>query len=70
MKYFISLQLNIFFAKLALKMAYFKKKIASSEKIVVIFLAEISGIGFYWYNNYAREISEKSLVRKSVTKSR
>ena len=47
MKYFISLQLNIFFAKLALKMAYFKKKIASSEKIVVIFLAEISGIGFY-----------------------
>ena len=30
---------------------------------------EICGIGFYWYNKYASELSEKSLEQKSVTKS-
>ena len=37
---------------------------------MLIFFTEISGIGFYWYNKYAKEISEKSLEQKSVTKSR
>ena len=31
---------------------------------------EICGIGFYWYNKRASEISEKSLEQKSVTKIR
>ena len=35
-----------------------------------MFFTGISGIGFYWYNKYAGEISEKSLEQKSVTKSR
>ena len=35
-----------------------------------MFFTEISGIGFNWYNKYARGISEKSLEQKSVTKSR
>ena len=39
------------------------------KKIADIF-TEISGIGFNWYNKYARGISEKSLEQKSVTKSR
>ena len=30
---------------------------------------EICGIGFYWYNKYASELSEKSLEQKSITKS-
>ena len=28
---------------------------------MLIFFTEISGIGFYWYNKYSGEISEKSL---------
>ena len=37
---------------------------------MLIFFTEISGIGFNWYNKYARGISEKSLEQKSVIKSR
>ena len=40
------------------------------SRLVKTLLIEISGIGFYWYNKYAGEISEKSLEQKSVTKSR
>ena len=47
-----------------------REKIASSKKKLLIFFTEISGIGLYWYNKYARGISEKSLKHKSVTESR
>lgn len=30
-------------------------------------MTEICGIGFYWYNIYAKESSEKSLEQKAVT---
>ena len=37
-------------------------------KNLVIFFTEICGIGFYWYNKYAWEISEKSLEQQSVSR--
>ena len=36
-------------------------------KKLLIALTETTGIGFYWYNRYARESSEKSLEQKYVT---
>ena len=37
---------------------------------MLIFLTANSGIGFYWYNKYTKEIWEESTVQKSVTKTR
>ena len=38
-------------------------------KDVADIITDFCGIGFYWYNKYASEISEKCLEQKSITKS-
>ena len=37
---------------------------------MLIFLSANSGTGFYWYNEYTREILEELLVQKSLIKLR
>ena len=47
-----------------------QRKSRLAKNFADIFYSEISGISFYWYNKCAKEISEKSLKQKSITKSR
>ena len=63
-----SLMVNIF-TKVALNGPYFSKKMASSQKKKILISFDRNFCySFYWFNKYARKISEKSSEQKSVTR--